>query len=304
MKCTKISILALAIGAFLSASANADLIINDGSTNSSTYTTSNSPLLNNNINSAPVTSSAIVYPNANPLYITQIGTPVGSEALRGWANDIELMTALKQVVPTGWKAKKVGSVDMNRKVSWQGGKHWVEILSNIASTSGFTAKVDWNSKEVTIVGGSSSASTLTTSSSTTTGKNPFSANSSTKIGSPSLSSAISTTPVVSSYSQTWLLSKNKTLKENIQDWASKAGWTVSWDAPDYRIVADVTLTGSIDDSNGPIARIIAAYQTAEQPLIAKLSEGNKVIRIESRNYRQETVVGQSVQESFGSITER
>lgn len=294
MKCTKISVLALTIGVFLSGSASADLIINDGSMDT-TSTVSTSPLTA----SQPVQSTKVL-PSVNLISVSQVGTPTASEPVRGWANDIELMTALKQVVPNGWKAKKVGNVDMSQKVSWQGGKPWVDILGNIATTSGFSAKVDWTNKEVTVIG---STAAITS----TSGKNPFSTNNTnttTKIGSSSLNSAISTTPVVSSYSQTWLLSKNKTLKENIQDWATKAGWTVSWDAPDYRIVADVTLTGSLDDKNGPIARIIAAYQTAEQPLIARLSEGNKVIRIESRNYRQETVVSQSVQDSFGNITQR
>ena len=65
-----------------------------------------------------------------------------------------------------------------------------------------------------------------------------------------------------------------------------------------------TLTGAIDANNGPIARVIAAYKDADQPLRAVLSSGNKVIRIESRNFQQETVVGTSVNDTFTNLDKR
>lgn len=305
MKCIpKLSVLALTVGMLLSGTANADLIINDGSAPTPVVSSQPSGLITS---PAPVsTSTTYVTPSSSLISVTQSGTPVASAPLRGWANDIDLMTALKQVVPNGWKAKKLGNIDMTKKVSWQGGKSWVDVLSNIALQGNFKANVDWNTNEVTVSGNSGSSVV-----SSSAARNPFSSTSSvnsslttTKIGSSGLNGAISTQPIVSSYSQSWLLSKDKTLKENIEDWASKSGWTVSWDAPDYKIVADVTLSGAIDDPNGPIARIIAAYQSAEQPLIAKLSEGNRVIRIESRNYHQETVVGQSMNDTFTNLSTR
>lgn len=317
MKCIpKLSVLALTVGMLLSGAANADLIINDGASPSPVVNSQPSTgLLTSTINTDSSNSTAsVVTPSASLISVTQTGTAVPSAPLRGWANNIDLMTALKQVVPNGWKAKKLGSIDMNKKVSWQGGKSWVDILSNLALQGNFTANVNWNTQEVTISGKAGSVTTSTTTTTTVSSdsaRNPFSGASSvnssrttTKIGSSSLSSVISTQPIASSYKETWVLSKNKTLKENLEDWATKAGWTLSWDAPDYRIPADVTLSGSLADADGPIAQIVKAYEDAQQPLTAKLSKGNRVIRIESRNYHQETVVGQSMNDTFTNLSTR
>ena len=101
-------------------------------------------------------------------------------------------------------------------------------------------------------------------------------------------------------SQTWELKREKTLRENLDDWAKKIGWVLSWDAPDYKIVNNVTLYGALDDPNGPIARVVNSYKDAKQPLRAKINRGNKVIRIESRNYEQESVVQKTAQELYNT----
>lgn len=324
----KKSIVALAVGLIFANVAHADLIIDDGSApvvtqpSKPVFSSTSTPVVSSSNNagllntpSSSLSAPLVSAPSQTSLAlknVTQTGYSSSFDLapISGFGKDMPLMTALKQVVPNGWKATKLGSVDLNKKVSWRGGDSWVSILDDLAVKNNFSANVNWNTKVLTItpVGGSALSSTSVVSS----GRNPFSETSSsnnltssrTNIGSSQLNSAISTTPVYSSTSSTWLLSKDKTLKENVESWAKQAGWVVSWDAPDYRIIADVTLTGSLDSNDGPIARVIAAYKNAEQPLSAKLSEGNKVIRIESRNFKQETVVGQDMNDTFSGYSTR
>lgn len=299
------SIVALAVGLFVANTAHADLIIDDGSA----PVVSKPVLTQNKTTINPLTMNPQSNSSVTLINVTQIGSASESDLIpiSGFAQDLPLMTVLKQIVPNGWKATKIGNVDLNKNASWKGGQSWVKTLDTIAIAEGFSANVNWNNKVVTITPTTSSSSSSVVSS----GKNPFSGGSSTNftsnsknIGSSQLNSAISTSPVYSSATTTWLLSKDKTLKQNIQDWAKQAGWVVSWDAPDYRIVADVTLTGAIDSNDGPIARVIAAYKNADQPLSAQLSEGNKVIRIQSRNYQQETVVNQDMNDTFPGYASR
>lgn len=331
----KKSIVALAVGLLFANVAHADLIIDDGSApvvtqpskpvfsspstpvssvNSDTGLLTNTTTSALNVQSVSASKTSLDLKN-----VTQTGFSSSSDMMpvSGFGKDMPLMTALKQVVPNGWKATKVGNVDLNKKVSWRGGESWIAILDDLAGQNHFAANVNWNTKVLTItpVGGSvvSSSTVSTTPVSSAQARNPFSGSSSTSnnftstrtnIGSSQLNSAISTTPVYSSTSSTWLLSKDKTLKENVEGWAKQAGWVVSWDAPDYRIIADVTLTGAIDSNDGPVARVIAAYKNAEQPLSAKLSEGNRVIRIESRNFKQETVVSPDMNDTFSGLSTR
>lgn len=306
----RLSVVALTMGFLTATSANAELLIDDGSSPAPQATSvpaskpTGSFFNNTSPSAAPVVSAPVISApasvSATSSHVTQTGTPVVGAPVKGWAKDIPLSTALKQIVPNGWKARKSGNVDLNQSVSWTGGKDWVSVLGDLTADYRFNASVNWNTKEIYITPLGSST-VVTASTPTTLAPRPvFSGSTTTKFATP-VSNSVSSGY---SYNQTWTLSKSKTLRENIEDWAKQAGWTVSWGAPDYRIVADVTLTGAIDAQDGPIARVIAAYKDADQPLRASLSSGNKVIRIESRNFQQETVVGSSINDTFTNLDKR
>lgn len=94
--------------------------------------------------------------------------------------------------------------------------------------------------------------------------------------------------------KTWLLSKKLTLKENIEAWAKKEGWTVAWKAPDYNVIADARFTGELDSEDGPIISILKNYEDSNLPLKINILGGNKVIHVESRNYLPKDVVDLSL----------
>ncbi len=295
----RLSVVALTMGFLTATTANAELLIDDGSSPApqATSVPASKPTGSFFNNTAPSTPS-VVSTSIKSSHVTQVGTPVVGAPVKGWAKDIPLSTALKQVVPNGWKARKSGNVDLNQPVSWTGGKDWVSVLGDLTSDYSFSANVNWNTREIFIT--PLGSSTINTTPNSVAPRPVFTGTTTTKFATP-VSNSVSSGY---SYSQTWTLSKSKTLRENIESWAKQAGWTVSWGAPDYRITADVTLTGAIDANNGPIARVIAAYKDADQPLRAVLSSGNKVIRIESRNFQQETVVGTSVNDTFTNLDKR
>lgn len=292
----RLSVVAITMGFLTATTANAELLIDDGTSPAPQSATVPANKPTGSFFNTPSTPS-VVSESVKSSHVVQTGTPVLGAPVKGWAKDIPLSTALKQVVPNGWKARKSGNVDLNQSVSWTGGKDWVSVLGDLTSDYNFNANINWNSKEIYITPlGASSVSTNVSSVS----PRPVFSDSTTKFASP-VSASVSSGY---SYNQTWVLSKSKTLRENIEGWAKQAGWTVSWGAPDYRIVADVNLTGAIDSPSGPIARVIAAYKDADQPLTASLSSGNKVIRIESRNFQQETVVGTSINDTFTNLDKR
>lgn len=197
--------------------------------------------------------------------LSQIGAPSGPQpVVRGMAKDVSLITALKQIVPPGWRAKRAGGLDVNQMVSWKGtGKPWVDVLQDIAAANRFNALVDWVKQEVTVA--------------------PVSLQSARD----GLRPAGVVSPAVAPMGpKVWTLNTSMTLRENIEAWAKESGWSVSWAAVDYPVTSKVSLIGAIDDPvAGPLTQLAKAYETAEQPLTFTFYT-NKVVRVENATYKQ------------------
>lgn len=200
--------------------------------------------------------------------LSQTGTPTGVQpTAHGMAREVSLLTALKQIVPTGWRAKRAGGLDLSQMVSWHGaGKSWVEVLQQIAVANNFSAMIDWNTREVTV------APALFVP--TGNGLRPS-----------TVVSAVPSGPM----SRTWEMIPTLTLRENIEAWAKTSGWTVSWAAVDYPVTSRLSLSGVFEDeAAGPFNQLAKAYEKAEQPLTFTFYT-NKVLRVENATYKQVNV---------------
>lgn len=200
--------------------------------------------------------------------ITQSGVPSNLPPVSGFADNVELKTALRQIVPNGWVVKKRGSVAVSTPVSWKGNRNWLEILNDLAAQGNFSAEVNWNKQELLI------------------------------IGTMSAPVSVSGPVLVPSEITSWELNPNLSLKENVEAWAKIAGWTVSWDGVDYPVTARTVLNGKFDDADGPLKQLAAAYLNAEQPLAIHLKEGNKVVRVENLHYATPTQNEVNLPEKF------
>lgn len=201
--------------------------------------------------------------------LSQIGEPAGVQpSIRGVAKDVSLITALKQIVPQGWRAKRAGGLDVNLPVTWRGNaRPWTEVLHEVARSHGFTALVDWSRQEVTVAPAQ------------------FMAGQAEGFRSSSSMTALPSVPVPRS----WDLVPTLTLRENIEAWAKSAGWSVSWAGVDYPVTTKVTVTGAFEDeSAGPLVQLAKAYSSAEQPLTFTFYT-NRVVRVENSTYKQVNV---------------
>lgn len=197
--------------------------------------------------------------------LTQVGVPAGPQpVVRGMAKDIALITALKQVVPTGWKAKRAGELDVNQLVGWRAdGRTWVELLQELAVSNKFSVLVDWDRHEVTVA----PATFLPTGD----GLRP---------------SSVVSAPAGPVEPKAWVINTTMTLRENVEAWAKEAGWTVSWAAVDYPVSTKFTLTGLFEDEEaGPLRQLAKAYESARQPLTFTYYT-NKVVRVENASFQQ------------------
>lgn len=188
--------------------------------------------------------------------VQQIGGASGPQPyVRGFARQVSLLTALKQIVPTGWHAKRMGNLDVQIPVSWQGqNREWTAVLNQMGQEYGFVATINWNSKELTV--------------------EPVQVGSSTKMIAEMVNPG------------EWVLRPELTLRENVIEWGKMVGWEVSWGAVDYPVTSTVVFKGGdIDAENGPLHQLVEAYKNAEQPLVVSFWT-NRVIRIENAVYQQ------------------
>lgn len=280
MKHLSLAILAAAVAFGLASfPARADFIVDDKS-DAPKPTTVKPVLL-----PAPVAVSSATPVNQGRLI--QVGAPLPGPAIEGWGDDVPLSLVLEQVVPKGWEVE-TGNVDTSKRVSWKGGRSWHAIVGDLAYGYRFDARIDWVDQRVTLGSVNTAAPSLAGSAA------PIRKEGSAPVAQAAVTPAVRPADFVPAVKpiappapvvQTWTLDPTKTLRENVEAWTKKAGWShVVWEGADYPVVASATFTGSFDSPEGPLAELISAYDGSEQPLLARLLRRDKVVHVTNRNY--------------------
>lgn len=239
--------------------------------------------------STPVSKPVVVPASATSASqgrLVQVGAPMPGPALGGWAKDVPLSLAMEQVLPSGWTLE-VNGVDMDKSVSWRGGRSWHAIVGDLAYGHRFDARVDWVKQQVTLGPAGSLAPSVAGSVAPVTKEEATPAPAVVTVPVvPVVKPAPPVVPVV----PTWTLDPKKTLRENIDAWGQKAGWHVVWEGADYPVYAPASFTGAFDSEEGPVATVISAYDDSDQPLLARLHRRDRVIHVSNRGYVPTTVV--------------
>lgn len=229
---------------------------------------------------SPTISANVNSFNDNPSAVTETGSRPSQVSSAGWAKDLPLDIALKEIIPTDFVLKTNG-VNLNKTVSWTENLPWNIVLKTLANTGDFVANINWDLKEVSLAPRS-----LTAVNDIST-KQPQ-----RLVSSPAFVPAVKPlTPPV----ETWVLDSTLSLRQNIENWGKKAGWTVIWEGADYPIVAKATFTGDFASPDGPLAKLIAAYDNSEKPLVAELTTLDKVVNIQNKKNKSVQVLQTSPQ---------
>ncbi|MFS1430827.1 toxin co-regulated pilus biosynthesis Q family protein, partial [Vibrio splendidus] len=88
----------------------------------------------------------------------------------------------------------------------------------------------------------------------------------------------------------WELTPGKTLKSNLDAWATKAGWQLHWHDDlkvDYMIEHKAVMTGKFLGDEGVITQVLNSLGGANVPLRAEFYTKNKVLLITEAGFEQE-----------------
>lgn len=218
--------------------------------------------------------------------LIQVGAPLPGPAIQGWADNIPLSLALEQVVPKGWTVE-TGGVDTSRLVSWKGGRSWHAIVGDLAYGYRFDARIDWVDQRVSLGNVNTAAPSVAGSPAPVRkgGEDAVAAVALPPVRPADFQPAVRPIAPPAPVVQTWTLDPSKTLRENVEAWTKKAGWSnVVWEGADYPVVSTAVFTGNFDSPEGPLAELISAYDNSEQPLLARLLKRDKVVHVTNRNY--------------------
>ncbi|TAL39711.1 MAG: hypothetical protein EPN97_01775 [Alphaproteobacteria bacterium] len=95
---------------------------------------------------APVTSDTpLPAETAAPMPVSNTASAIpAGEVLSGFAKDVPLVMALQQIVPPGYQYSFSSGVDAGTSVSWEGGKPWQGVLSDMLAAHGLGYSVQNN----------------------------------------------------------------------------------------------------------------------------------------------------------------
>jgi len=249
---------------------------------------------------APTQSATINSHADKPTAVSQSGRRPRSVGTAGWAKDLPLSLALRQVIPAEFSIKENG-VSLNRNVSWGGDRPWDEVLSSLANTGDFVAHIDWNSKEVSLAPRLGEAARPAPSSSVAVAapSAPFRSTSMTISERAPQPTFVAAQRPIAPPAATWTLEPSMSLRENVEQWGKKAGWTIIWEGADYPIAAKASFSGDFASPEGPLARLIEAYERSDQPLIANLTTMDRVVYVRNK-FHENTQVMQTSPSAIGN----
>ena len=270
--------------ALISLTAHADLVIDGVKSNPVSVIATPAIDVKHN-NDFSYGSSKISSQEMNLGFITESGNRPKKIATAGWAHNVPLSLALRQIIPLDFEIKSNG-VGLEKSVSWSSGHSWVYVLNEFAPNS-FVAHIDWNRKVVSLAPCNKSVCTPNTSfhtevhSYTSQEKNTSFSINQDKVFTPAPHVIVKANQQ-SPLNKIWALDPKLSLRENVIKWGKEAGWRVVWDAADYPIIAPANFYGVFDSPTGPLAKLISAYDNSDQPLIASLTTMDKVVYVKNK----------------------
>lgn len=183
--------------------------------------------------------------------------------IKGFGKDVRLIEALSQIIPQGWQVFLEGQAGLQQQVSWEGDRNWVATLNSVLNQASraresASAHIDWAAREVHLKWDVAAPAVAATEASSEAGEQ----NVSMPVG-----------PL-------FRLESDKTLSENLIEWAGREGWQMIWHAPvDYRVSAPRIYHGELAAEGGALEQVVRDYFEASYPLRVRLHDDIRMIEV-------------------------
>lgn len=183
--------------------------------------------------------------------------------VKGFGRNTTVHDSLRQLVPLDWKVFTEGDVDLTAVSSWKGDRSWFSILGTVFASTGIKGVLNWNTKELVLF----------------------------QVQKKEVAPARAVPQHEATLTEVeWVIDPAKTLRENLDTWVKKEGWTLAWNATyaekivDYKMNSKIVLKGPLLGEKGALAKLIGSYSDAEYPLAVESHKTNRVIEVKILGY--------------------
>jgi hypothetical protein len=197
--------------------------------------------------------------------------------VRGFAKNVPLAVALRQILPPGYGFSIDPDVDMGLAVSFQGGRRWDETLKTALDPVGLVYREQGNMIVISHTSDNVSPAPSETLSQTAgvLGQMPVVPMNETE------SSA--SVPAVKQV-QVWRVDAGDSLHHILESWCHREGYELNWKAEyDYPIQASIDFSGSFEDA---VRNLLMGFETAHPQPVAELHDnknlGQHILIVQAR----------------------
>lgn len=227
--------------------------------------------------------------------------PEKEKTVRGFANNVPLAVALRQILPSEYGFSAAQDVPLSTVVSWQGGRSWRPILEDMLKSIGLAMREQAKMIHIVRVPGSEgllpAAAAVSPPPSTQTLQPPLEKKPVTLLTPPAGENVFPTPPAATMnfYEQqqpvaagsaidSWTGNRGETLRKILETWCKRHGIELSWQAEyDYPLQASVTLTGTFEEA---VRSLLTGFQDAQPQPVGTLHNsaeaGQTVLVIQAR----------------------
>ena len=198
--------------------------------------------------------------------------PSGADVVQGFALQVPLALALRQVLPIGYSFSIDQGIDMDTLVSYKGGKAWRETLNTMLAPEGLASH-----EQGTVV-------TISRNGASVVDKAPLLSRQ--PVGTlGNFRAPLETAPPVNvSSADGWSAERGDTLRKVLTDWCRRSGVELKWQAEyDYPIEASAHFNNGFEDA---VRNLLAGFDGARPQPIGELhsnsSAGQRVLVVQAR----------------------
>ena len=226
-----------------------------------------------------------------------VGAPITDDVVQGFAAQIPLVLALRQVLPAGYGFSLDQGVDMDALVSYKGGKSWRETLGAMLGSVGLVSHEQGmsvaisNASSVGLSAGSAHSAVAAKSASDALPVvlQPTMSDVNVPVvdarGSLVVPSPLGVAPPgVDGGDSGWAVMRGDTVRKALTEWCLRAGVELQWLAEyDYPVEASAHFSGGFEDA---LRGLLAGFESAHPQPIAELHSnpgaGQGVLVVQTR----------------------
>ncbi len=195
-----------------------------------------------------------------------------AKVIQGFGNDVPLVLAIRQIIPTNRAFAFDKGVNLSKKISWNGGDGWDKILSDTLAKAQLRA---YERDGIIII---APASVITSKAVATPSSAKY-----IKLPEPPQYTEIKTVDIVQQNENMpiWQAHKGQTLNNIIKLWSERENVQILWNTNyDYRLHKNLKLTGTYEDALASLLDEFAELRPQPYGKLSKDENGQRILTID------------------------